>query len=898
MAIGTSFKQQCPSCEALVPVKDIALVGKKIECPKCKDKFIVKSPAKKKDAEEETPEPKVNGKTAPAAPGRKPAAPAGETKKGKDEDPKKAPAKGKQIQGEDDDKEGEPDAKKKKKAATSRFSMGLVLAVVGLLVLAAAAFFILSGNKGTPTVAKKGSSSPSIQRGKGSPEPTKENADNDDSKNKGKELSKDDGAKPRPVETAVSAATAELTNLLPNDTNHVAHVPFRSLWDQASPWRDALFQTPDALKDDFLRAKLGFRILKIDDLIRAERYGPEGWSFTVVHSLEIIDQEAVKKALDLKPAPMVKDQLLYRVGHNPWFNQLARVTLGVPHALVAVQKNEANRHHSLFVHFHNSQTMIFADEAPLVALLKEDKRFKSMGDSAAPQPVDQPFAKSKPANKKGKTVAEDPPPETADTKASPSPAPAARLETYVTIKPALKAMLDRMESTGPDGKYRVLFSSATDLDAARLDGVKPDLKRDFLWFPREIWDVALLLQDRNPRLRVLGVAIVQKDDRVLQIRNDLSCPLDNDARNLQRELAEDIAPDVARFVERLLAHKVELPKKEGLQPAPAVSPTPPVAPPPRPRFAKGIDLTPKEKEPPVVSKIVVTQNEKTVEFTLDLKVEQQEISKLHDIASLIGCGLQAAMEVAAQVPTRHDLAKAGKELPEKGLSLPTVLPGNYPPGAFHRKGSDTKRFIREPMQRVSWMAALLPFLGQESLFGKINFNLSWRDPGNWAPAGTMVAQFLDPTYPSSSYFLTRLDLPFDAAATHFVGIAGVGLDAADYDPADPATINKRGLLGYEKGMSLEEVRKGHGLANTMLMIQVPYDSMTGVTAWMAGGGSTLRGVPEKNSVAPFVTKFKDRSGTFALMADGSVRFVDQNVSDEVFKAMAAARGPLPENFDL
>ena len=340
MAIGTSFKQQCPSCEALVPVRDAAMVGKKIECPKCKDKFIVKSPATKNDTEEgETPKPKANGKTATAKapPGRKPVAPATDAKEGGDKDSKKEAAKGKKAP---DDSDDAGDGKKKKKAATSRFSMGLVLAVVGLLVLAAAAFFILSGNKSSPPIAKKGGTSPSIRPGKGSPEPniTKESDDTDGTKQKGKEPAKDDGPKPHVADLPVAAATAELTNLLPNDTQHVAHVPFRLLWDQAGgPWRDALFQTPDALKDDFLRAKLGFRVLKIDDLIRAENYGPKGWSFTVVHLQEIIDQEAVKKALVLKPAPAIKDHLMYHVGQNPWLNQLARATLGVPHVLADMQ---------------------------------------------------------------------------------------------------------------------------------------------------------------------------------------------------------------------------------------------------------------------------------------------------------------------------------------------------------------------------------------------------------------------------------------------------------------------------------------------------------------------------------------------------------------------------------
>src|SRR4029079_701074 len=116
---------------------------------------------------------------------------------------------------------------------------------------------------------------------------------------------------------------------------------------------------------------------------------------------------------------------------------------------------------------------------------------------------------------------------------------------------------------------------------------------------------------------------------------------------------------------------------------------------------------------------------------------------------------------------------------------------------------------------------------------------------------TAVSQFLDPTYPVSTHFVRRGDLPFELATTHFVGIAGVGLDAADYDAADPANITKRGVLSYDKGMSLAEIQKGHGLSNTILMLQVPPDKVPAPQPWIAGGGSTLRGVPDKNSIAPF-----------------------------------------------
>ena len=44
MAISSSFKQQCPSCEAMVPIRDPKLIGRKIDCPKCKYRFVVEEP--------------------------------------------------------------------------------------------------------------------------------------------------------------------------------------------------------------------------------------------------------------------------------------------------------------------------------------------------------------------------------------------------------------------------------------------------------------------------------------------------------------------------------------------------------------------------------------------------------------------------------------------------------------------------------------------------------------------------------------------------------------------------------------------------------------------------------------------------------------------------------------
>src|SRR5580692_7001173 len=94
MASSTSFKQQCPSCEAMVPIRDPGLIGRKIDCPKCKYRFVVEEPAEEpEEAEDEAP--------AKAAKNKAPA-------KGK------TPAKGgPRRRDEDDDAEDEKPAKKK-----------------------------------------------------------------------------------------------------------------------------------------------------------------------------------------------------------------------------------------------------------------------------------------------------------------------------------------------------------------------------------------------------------------------------------------------------------------------------------------------------------------------------------------------------------------------------------------------------------------------------------------------------------------------------------------------------------------------------------------------------------------------------------------------------------------
>ncbi|MCI0456986.1 MAG: DUF1559 domain-containing protein [Gemmataceae bacterium] len=262
-------------------------------------------------------------------------------------------------------------------------------------------------------------------------------------------------------------------------------------------------------------------------------------------------------------------------------------------------------------------------------------------------------------------------------------------------------------------------------------------------------------------------------------------------------------------------------------------------------------------------------------------------------------GLRTEIELVDGVIRRHDLALAGKRLGEEGLSDRKVLPGNFPPGTFKRPVT-SRRSSLDPGQRVSWMAGLLPYMGRQGLYGQIRFDQSWKDPGNWFATRALVPEFLDPTFPRDSRYVAPPGLPLEAAGTHYVGLSGIGPESVEWAAGDPAALAKLGIFGYDRGISLKEIKDSRGgLANTILMIRTPHDGPAGVTPWMAGGGSTIRSVPEKNSLEPFLSRESDgKRGTYVIMTDGSVRYIKEGMSDQAFQALATVRAPMPEGFDI
>jgi hypothetical protein len=293
----------------------------------------------------------------------------------------------------------------------------------------------------------------------------------------------------------------------------------------------------------------------------------------------------------------------------------------------------------------------------------------------------------------------------------------------------------------------------------------------------------------------------------------------------------------------------------------------------------------------------------SMDFLWKGRMHDEAVGALHEGLIIA----KVTTEMAPGRPRIHQFAAAIKAYTQKH-------PG-FPMGAYMRL-SNAERFNRKwaPDQRISWMAEIVRYLPQYiDEFGNdqgrypmgIKPNQAWNEGANLHAAHTLVPQFLGLKSPETEWFVQYPKLPGAVAATQFVGIAGIGLDAAE----DDTPMNRRGVFSYNHATSMAEITDKP--ENTIAVLQVPQNYKT---PWLAGGGSTVRGVPEKDSIVPFVcTDLDGKRGTYAIMANGDVRFIHDDIPDSLFQAMVTIAGnepikkdelakyapliPVPENFN-
>ena len=200
-----------------------------------------------------------------------------------------------------------------------------------------------------------------------------------------------------------------------------------------------------------------------------------------------------------------------------------------------------------------------------------------------------------------------------------------------------------------------------------------------------------------------------------------------------------------------------------------------------------------------------------------------------------------------------------------------------------------------PDMRASWLVEVLPYLTGTDYAGLakplVQKGLSWRDKEFETVAALHIPAFVNTATANNSPRVQWTSIREALGATHFVGMAGLGLDSPSL--ATGADAAKLGVFGYDRATKVADIKDGP--ENTIAVIQVPSNTQG---PWAAGGGSTVRGVPDgANPLDGFVsgefenpaTKKKEK-GTMAIMADGRIRFIPATMKPETFRALCTIAG--------
>ena len=242
-----------------------------------------------------------------------------------------------------------------------------------------------------------------------------------------------------------------------------------------------------------------------------------------------------------------------------------------------------------------------------------------------------------------------------------------------------------------------------------------------------------------------------------------------------------------------------------------------------------------------------------------------------------GSGEAAAFAVAAgsvlvsRTMGSREAARMGQErnnLRQMGLML-----HNYHDtfGAFPR-GTAEKGAKLKVEQRLSWMAAGLPFVDRGNLYEKLAFDKPWDGPKNKPAAESSLAGFLN----------ADIALGAKKNVTHYVGMAGVGAKAPFLKKV---TDKGAGVFGYDRVTGIRDIKDG--TSNTMMVIGVNKD----LGPWAQGGKSTIRALTKKPYInGPDGFGGGQKGGVSVLFCDGSVRFIAKDFDPAVMEAMATIQG--------
>ena len=247
--------------------------------------------------------------------------------------------------------------------------------------------------------------------------------------------------------------------------------------------------------------------------------------------------------------------------------------------------------------------------------------------------------------------------------------------------------------------------------------------------------------------------------------------------------------------------------------------------------------------------------------------------KLRKVSAEVEC--QNNLKTIALFAAHHarpQPGRAGPPLPDEIPAATIVLP-DVPPA-----------------DRLSWYVDALPGFDQrrqktDDLLKTIDRAKPFAFEANQTAARTRLVTLLCPGNPPA-------DDPSTPAPGCYLGIAGLGADAATLAPESP----RAGCFRYDSPTPFDRI--ADGLSQSLLLGERSAD----LGPWLRGGPATCRGLLDAPGGPPLVGAGGQFGGNHPFgsnwaFADGSVRFVTDRVDPKVLYGLATIAGketdPLP-----
>ncbi len=249
-----------------------------------------------------------------------------------------------------------------------------------------------------------------------------------------------------------------------------------------------------------------------------------------------------------------------------------------------------------------------------------------------------------------------------------------------------------------------------------------------------------------------------------------------------------------------------------------------------------------------------------------------------------GLLVSAATAIESSSAIRADWLAAARTVDEanhrrllRGL-LGYAKAQNPPPPRFP-EGVAGGALMLKAETRLSWIAALLPFLGHADWHVEPDYD--WNNSHNQVTKQPL-AEVINPAIgPAAATATPGRHSPSDYPVTHYVGVAGVGEDAAQLPADDP----RAGMFGYNRQTRQEDLVRGGAHTIAVLGVQDQCGP------WGQGGRATVRALTRRPYVnGPDGFGSGQADGMMVGYADGHAGFLSKDTDPHVFEQLATLRG--------